>query len=457
MTHSRRPVPVHVGSIPPSDWDDIERQQVEAGDKASQRLTDQRRPRFALGDIDWSKHGLEPRWFGDDSVACAAAINPSQFHDQGAAEFERFVRGARKRQDQALVVNIIGSLDPPSRRNIFDRYSAGAPLIGFDCSVSGEQVGLRSRLSLAPNLHSVDKDLARRIQNRAETLPAWALSISGDTRSSPGGGMSRSQVVGHLQPLVVTDLDEPVAAVWTDPDSTQRVYFVPVGTSPDTILNWLATQALGEFAPSALRASRSPEPYRVAFPTNAEGMATDALRLFDQETARQRAVLHESVSEAHEAADSIRHDLLFGTGQSLAGAVARVLRDAGINVTDIDWMLGSTSNADLLAEFDGRRALLEVKSSGGMPSEKLYDDLQLHLREWPTTARTTVDGGALIINHQCRREPEEREPAPYRRQEFLAAQTSPVLSSAWLLDAWRAEEWHWITSEIFGTGNDSPR
>ena len=456
MSPSTNPIPVHVGSKPPTDWDVTERQQAEAGDQASAWLADQRRPEFASHDIDWAKHGLEPRWVGGDSVACAAAINPSQFSGHGATEFERFVLGAQKRQDKALVIHFIGSLEPPTRHNVFERNGASAPLIGFDCSVSGEQVGLESKLSLAPNLHGADKDLAKRIQGRSELLPAWALSVGGHTWSHPGGTTTHTQPTGNLQPLVVTDLDEPIAAVWISPDNSQRVYFLPAGTTPDTVLSWLAGQAFSEFAPSVLRSSRSPEPYRRALPTKAESEATEALRLFEQQTEQIRKAHVESVSVAHEAADSLRHDLLFGTGQALADAVAHLLRDAGIAVTDIDQMLGRTANADLLAELDGYRVIIEVKSAGGRPSEKLYDDLQSHLREWPTTTRSALDGGVLIINHQWKLEPEQRDLSPYNRPEFLSAQTSPVVSSTWLFDAWRTEDWARITSGIFGTVRPTP-
>jgi hypothetical protein len=72
---------------------------------------------------------------------------------------------------------------------------------------------------------------------------------------------------------------------------------------------------------------------------------------------------------------------------------------------DLDAALDDTSSADLLAELDGRRRLIEVKSSSGNAPESLIGRLENHLRNWQAPGRDEVEGGVLIVNHQHRRSP----------------------------------------------------
>lgn len=213
---------------------------------------------------------------------------------------------------------------------------------------------------------------------------------------------------------------------------------VPDRADWDSILDWLTTQALPEYAPATLRRLRSPLLRDPDLLTRAESEAQDALLALDDKYERRRAGLQEKLDEAQGKADPIRDGLLYGTAKDLERAVAAVLSDAGFTVADLDTVLGDTSSADLLAELDTRRRLIEVKSASGHAGEKLMGQLENHLRNWPPPGQAPVEGGVLIVNHQHRRPPAERSDAVYDRSDFLRNLTAPVISTRQLYDWWRS-------------------
>jgi hypothetical protein len=185
--------------------------------------------------------------------------------------------------------------------------------------------------------------------------------------------------------------------------------------------------------------------------TPREREASEALKKLEQDYRTTKDSLRAALSKARDDADQIRDGLLYGTGKQLVETVALVLDRAGIRTVDLDAMLGGTRNADLLCSYQGRARLIEVKSSAGSPSEGVYGDLLHHLREWPSLPEATpVNGGALILNHERRKDPLDRSPEPYTRPEFLAAQTEPILTTWKLFEAWRDERWDRIRAAIFG-------
>lgn len=433
------PIPIHVGSESPETWDGVERTQNEADPEVmAPWFMEKRRPSFAANDIDWAAHGLTPRWVGEESANCAAAIDPSQFHSKGADEFARFVAGAERRGDDAIVVARMEEKES-STHSVFGNHTS-ITLIGHALYVSGKQLGTGVELRLAEGLRGADKDLAVRFADLYREGPLWALELTRTTHFSDWSSLDRD-ASGELQPLVVDELGEPVVAVWISPARDQRVYVLP-GTTPEKlILDWLANRAIPEFAPVAHRQSRAPGPYRDLFPSRAEADAARTLAEFDLQTAADRAPLVNAHESARHVADDRRHTLLFGTGSVLEDAVAECLRDAGFHVAKVDEMLGGTKSADLLATVGERRILIEVKSGGGKASEDYYTDLETHMREWLATGRTPVDGGALVVNHQMRTEPSARDQQPYSRPEFLEAQVHAILTTRSLLDMWRTESW----------------
>ena len=183
--------------------------------------------------------------------------------------------------------------------------------------------------------------------------------------------------------------------------------------------------------------------------TRAESEAQNALRALDDEYERRRAGLLEQLDEAQAQADPIRDGLLYGTAKELERTVAAVLSEAGMTVTDLDAILGDTSSADLLAELDTRRRLIEVKSAGGNAGEKLMGQLEDHMRNWPPNGQDPVEGGVLIVNHQHRRPPAERSDVVYDRSDFLRNLTARVISTRQLYDWWRSAAWDQIRDAIF--------
>jgi hypothetical protein len=163
--------------------------------------------------------------------------------------------------------------------------------------------------------------------------------------------------------------------------------------------------------------------------------------VLEADYAARKGDLSGELEEAQAAASAVRDGLLYGTRAPLVDTVRSVLESAGIAVVDLDKQLGGTKNADLLCTYAGRSRLVEVKSTSGNASERLYQDLVRHLREWPSLPGSVpVEGGALVINHEHRNVPHERSPKPFSRPEFLAAQTEPVISTLDLFEAWREDD-----------------
>src|SRR5262245_35495359 len=98
-------VPVHVGQpAPGSEADQRLRARAARSDQWGHREPAPRVP----GDLDWASHGLRPRWLGEETSDCAVAIEPGFFHSSGADERKRFLAGAARRGETALVVSLIG-------------------------------------------------------------------------------------------------------------------------------------------------------------------------------------------------------------------------------------------------------------------------------------------------------------------------------------------------------------
>jgi hypothetical protein len=117
----------------------------------------------------------------------------------------------------------------------------------------------------------------------------------------------------------------------------------------------------------------------------------------------------------------------------------------------VDELLGDTTSADLLVSLAGKRRLIEVKSASGSATETLVRQLETHLQTRPQLRpNDLVDGGVLVVNHQYRLLPDKRSTSVYTRPEFLAALTTPVLSTRVLFDWWRASDWAAICAAVLG-------
>ena len=156
------------------------------------------------------------------------------------------------------------------------------------------------------------------------------------------------------------------------------------------------------------------------------------------------------LAESSSAADDLRHDLLFGSSVVLEDAVARVLRDAGCDVTRLDSLVDRPASADLLVTHGGRCRLVEVKSASGNASEDLVNAARRHLDTWPELRPDiAVEGITLIVSHQTKSHPLERPPMVYSRTEFVRSLPVPVTTAMQLYNDWRLSQFDAIRKAVF--------
>lgn len=451
------PIPVHVGSETPDRWDETEALQREMGDEAGPYLRNQRRPSVADPDLDWAGLGFEPRRIGSDTADCAAALHPASFSGPGLDEFKRFRQGAASRGELALVISPVGQPDKESSGlpSIGDLLGLSASSVSVGPSldftrVHGRLLGKEAKVHAAGDLGDSDSHLARWFLS-CNPAPRWrSLSLSGATLQSIYGA-EHHPATGSLLSILETNLGEPVVAAWLSPDGSERHYIVPVETPWPPLLQWLRDQALPEFVPGALRRARRHLGTDVFLMTRAETAARTALTDLEADYTTRKKELERQLGDAEAAASTIREGLLYGTGKVLEHAVRMVLESAGITIVDLDDHLGGTKNGDLLCTYGDRTRLVEVKAASGNAPERAYQDLVRHLREWPTLPGSVeIEGGALVINHEHRKIPQDRSRRPFSRPEFLAAQAEPVIAAIDLFEAWRNEDADTIRHMLFG-------
>ncbi|MHA4820149.1 hypothetical protein ACXZ65_38025 [Streptomyces aculeolatus] len=445
-------MPVHIGQPEPGSEQALLEQEIRQRDERWGPSHPARVP----GGLDWNKHGLEPRWLGMETSDCIVALEPGIFHNRGAGEQGRFLDGARRRGELALVVAVIGDADgdgPRSPLSIFDA-SFTITINKTFTSVRGRRLPTGARPEMAPDLNAADRDLALRLLNRPAGAPWWSLHLSGALLERGDGSGSRAiEAEGELHPILVDALGDPVVAAWTPPADGQRWYFIPDATDWNQVLSWLMHQALPRYVPGALRRARVKHFLDPDLQTAKERAAQQALEELQARYASDKQRLEQDLHAATTHAEQVRDPLLYGTGAELVRAVAMVLSAAGLDTVDLDEELGATASADLLVSAGGSpRRLVEVKSAGGRPKEDLVGDLQRHLGTWPQLRpKEPVTGGVLIVNHQHKLPPSERTASVYTRHEFVAALPVPVLSTVELFHWLRAEDWAAIRTAVLGS------
>lgn len=440
---------IHIGAWPPSRWDEIDTIRAEHNSNA---WGDQPRPGITSEVIDWAGLGFTPRWVGEDSSEAVVALEPSLFHDRGAAEWRRFVGAAQSRHELALAISQVGSATEPEYRAL-GGPRAGVMLPGATgCSVGGERLALASPPVLAPDLSRADRDLALRLADtrQGNELPWWRLELSGHEVHHSAWNVETTPTEGNLSPLLVSRAGEVVAAVWTSPNNKIRHYIVPYMPSYTPVLQWLSERAIPEFVPTAARRVRTSLACEAEYQTSAEATLRAELAELEADYVDRRGDLQGKVVSASAAADAVRVPLLYETGTPLVAAVGRVLRDAGLAIRDVDEMLGATANADLLASWGDRSILIEVKSATRNAAEKLAEAPTRHLATWPQLRPDiAVSGVVLVLNHQTKTHPLDRSAAPYSRAEFIASLSFPVVTTMQLFEWWRQDDRSAIRSAFF--------
>ncbi|GII59441.1 hypothetical protein Pth03_78300 [Planotetraspora thailandica] len=434
------PIPVHVALSNPS---------------MSKPTWGSRRPEtFIDSRIDWAKHGFEPRWLGEESSDCAAALDPSHLHNSGADEWRRFLEGAHNRGETALIILTMGHKDDDSTRsNLFanDASVDVTPAVGT--RVTGRRLPIGTKPELADEVPVPERDLGLRLLTRSADAPWWAMELAGTTLYPGGGGPPIThQPTGTLTPILVDGLGMPVVAVWISPNADQRAYLVPNETDGNIVLDWLINQALPAYAPGALRRARSPHFVDPALQSAAETAARQALADLEATYAVEHARLESELRTAKAAAEPIRYGLLYGTGDELEDTVDAVLQAAGFATVNLDDELGDSKSADLLVTYGSERRMIEVKSAAGNAPEKLVGALERHLATWPSLRpNEPVGAGVLVVNHQHRKDPHDRSVQVYERPEFVNSLKVVVLSSRDLFGWWAAGDWAAIRDAVLGT------
>ena len=408
--------------------------------------------------IDWAALGTEPRWVGMESSDCAAALHPGIYHSDGARERDRYIAGAARRGETAVLVSVIGNADG-TRRNPLSVYDASVSLSLESGSVCGRRLPQGAAVGLAGDLNRADRDLALRLKNRPSGA-WWSLKLEASEVVFDGSGGPLGMVGpdGNLAPILADGLGDPVVAVWTSPELDLRWYVVPFGTDWPTVIDWLVQQALPAYVPGAQRRVRSRGHVDDDLQTAQETAARLAITELRERYERDNEALEQQLRSATEEATPVRDGLLHGTGGEVADAVRTVLTAAGFKVHDLDVELGGPKSADLLAVRGASRCLIEVKSASGNAGEGLVGDLQRHISTWPglRPAQQPVTHAALVVSHQYRRPPRERSSQVYTRPEFVSALPFPVISARQLFDWWRAADWPAIRNAITASGTQEP-
>ena len=443
-------VPVHIGQPEPGS----EREQVLlARHEYMAGRNDQQRLPAVPGGLDWQEHGLQPRWLGMETSDCVVALEPSIFHGRGADELDRFLAGARVRDELALVVAVIGDADDDRSPGLLSRFGSSIHLNKTFTTVYGRRLPSGTRPQIAPDLSSADRDLAIRLLTRSGDAPWWSLQLGGaQGERGDGSGSVTYEAEGQLHPILIDGLGVPVVAAWASPSGDQRWYVIPDAADWDSVLGWLMQRALPEYVPGALRRARSPHFADPELLTAEEMAARQALDELETRYAAEKLRLEQDLREARTQAEPIRYGLLYGTGAQLVRAVAEVLTAAGLRTVDLDEELGGTKSADLVVSGGGPpQRLVEVKAASGAAQENLVGYLQRHLDTWPQLRPDQpVTGGVLVVNHQHKLHPSERAAHVYSRPEFVAALRVTVVSTMELFRWWRAADWTAIRATVLG-------
>jgi len=254
--------------------------------------------------------------------------------------------------------------------------------------------------------------------------------------------------------LLVTDVEEVVAAVWISPDREMQWFLLPWGVDWGNILDWIETQALPDLVPTALaRARRAIEEDLL---TGDEREAHSRLEAFDQTVETERLGLLEEITSARDGADERRYQLLCGSGKELADAVSNVMQESGMVVENLDETFGSGRSGDYLITHNDLHWLVEVTSSAGAMAEIEVGKLMAHVETWPRLRSEPIEAGVLVVNHDYRKAPSERPHGAYRRKEFVDSLKISVIGTIPLCRWWVGGDYEAIVGAITGPAGQVP-
>ena len=348
---------------------------------------------------------------------------------------DRFLAAAKGRHELPIVICELGQYRGPLPSDPPLSAWTGLPEQGLN--IVGQRLPLGVQLRVPEDLSVPDRDLAVRLKTIRSNGPWYML------REQDKPDLPRTKYA----PLLMSDLNEVVAAAWPS-DHAGNWYLLPWGLPWEAILAWLESQALPGLVPTALaRTHRSIDDTLL---TPREREATAQLEEFERRARDDRAKLQQEIEDARRVGDEQRHGLLYGSGESLVQAVAKLLEYANFGVEKLDETFGSGRSGDLLVTKDDRNWLIEVTSNSGATSEIEVGKLLAHLETWHRLRKEPLEGAVLIVNHDFRRPPSARPEHPYRRPEFVSGLKVRVIGTVSLCSWWVQKDHAAITSAITG-------
>jgi hypothetical protein len=450
-------IPIHVGTHAPSEWDAIAAKKPQSPlERVAMAQNSRRRPSVSRSDLDWSDLGFDPHWEDQDAATCLVALEPQAYGGSGVSQFDRFLDGAQRRDELALVVTTLRQGDDDDDDGTYSVFGFAhrEDLPGWKTTITAEPVAARTQIERAGGLSPTDNDLALRLTDRDHE---WCqLRINGWEEHSFRGAIPNAPA-GEIEPILVTSIGEIIVGAWVSPDGAERRYILPPDVDWEMVADWLRNSAIPHMLPAAAIRLRLDGATPRELLTAREREATDSLAQLTREYEEAREALAQTLDDATAEGSKMRDLLLYGIGDDLERGIATALRDAGFVVTELDPLYG-TQSADLLCEWEGHRRLVEVKSAGGRATEKLYDYLRKHLSTWAAhPERDPVDGGVLVINYEHQTPPLDRSPQPFSRIEFVRSLTDPVVGTVELYNAWRTGDWERIRTMFLPGLAGAPR
>lgn len=109
------PAPVHIGHRSPGTGDNLSGQNPARrplGSGMSVQVS-----ALNTTEIDWTKYEIEPRWIGSESADCVAALQPGSYHNHGAPDRDRYLKGAAGRGESATRISRQGATSEIYRPN----------------------------------------------------------------------------------------------------------------------------------------------------------------------------------------------------------------------------------------------------------------------------------------------------------------------------------------------------